>query len=50
MVVEQPHRLQKRTAYSCGNPDCHMCANPRKIFKDLTVQEKSFQQTCDWTD
>jgi hypothetical protein len=47
-VVDQPHRLQKKTAYSCGNSNCVMCGNPRKFFGDLTMQEKSFKQTEAW--
>ena len=23
---------------------CHMCGNPRKLFKDETIQEKRFSQ------
>jgi hypothetical protein len=34
----------------CGNPECHMCASPRKITGDRTVQEKSFAQTEGWDD
>jgi len=25
-----------------------MCANPRKVFKDKTIKEKSFEQTQKW--
>ncbi len=34
------HRLHKLNAVTCGNSDCVMCANPRKLFNDLTIQEK----------
>jgi hypothetical protein len=30
---------------NCGNPNCHMCGNPRKIWKEKTIQEKRFEQT-----
>lgn len=44
-VIKQPHRLAKRHAMDCGNPECFMCGNPRKTHKDkLTVQEKRFYQ------
>jgi hypothetical protein len=44
--VEDPHKLAKRHALNCGNPKCHMCGNPRKIFKELTTQERRlFQDT-----
>jgi hypothetical protein len=40
------HRLSKIHATTCGNPDCAMCGNPRKFFKEPTVQEKRlFQDT-----
>lgn len=42
--VKQPHRMAKHHAMDCGNPKCMMCGNPRKTFKELTVQEKSFLQ------
>ena len=42
--LDQPHRLIKHHAMDCGNPDCFMCANPRKIFGERTIQEKRFYQ------
>ena len=39
-LLKEPHRLAKRHALNCGNPKCVMCANPRKTFKELTIQEK----------
>ena len=48
MDVKEPHRLSKKHALNCGNPDCVMCANPRHTFKERTVQEKSFDQTGKW--
>jgi hypothetical protein len=47
-VIKQPHRLQKRSAYTCGNPNCVMCGNPRKFFGESTIQEQSFKQTERW--
>ena len=38
----QPHKFHKRKSLNCGDPDCVMCANPRKFFKELTMQEKKF--------
>ena len=40
--VKEPHRLAKRNAFNCGNPDCMYCMNPRKAFKERTIQEKKF--------
>lgn len=48
--IDEPHRLSKRHAMDCGNPECHMCGNPRKIFKEKTIQEKKFEQTQKWVD
>jgi hypothetical protein len=32
----------------CGNSECYLCGNPRKIHKDkLTIQEKRFYQDTD---
>ena len=45
---KQPHRFAKRHALNCGDPDCAMCGNPRKFFKEPTVQEKSFEETKKW--
>jgi hypothetical protein len=45
MDVTSEHRFAKVHAMDCGNPDCHMCGNPRKLHKDkLTIQEKRFYQ------
>ena len=43
--VENPHELVKHHAMNCGNPNCVMCANPRKVWKEKTIQEKRFEQT-----
>ncbi len=34
----------KMHAYNCGDPKCYMCGNPRKFFKEKTIQEKKFEQ------
>lgn len=46
--VEEPHRLQDHAALNCGDPGCIFCSNPRKIWKEKTVQEKKFDQTIKW--
>jgi hypothetical protein len=48
--VDEPHRLQDHAAVNCGDPTCSLCGNPRKVFKEPTVQEKSFKQTQLWID
>ena len=42
--IEQPHRNHKKHILNCGNPKCYMCANPRKVSKEKTIQEKRFEQ------
>lgn len=49
-IEKQPHRLHKRHAMDCGNPDCFLCGNPRKTHKDkLTAQEKRLFQNTEET-
>ena len=46
--VTEPHRLNKKHAMDCGNPECYLCGNPRKTHKDkLTQQEKRMFQDLD---
>jgi hypothetical protein len=47
--VKEPHKFAKRHAMNCGNPNCVMCGNPRKTFKELTQQEKRLFQDVDTT-
>ena len=42
--VESPHRFLKHHALNCGDPKCIMCSNPRKTFKQKTIQERRFYQ------
>lgn len=44
VLDDQPHRLHKFTGMNCGNPNCVMCGNPRKMFHELTIQEQKFYQ------
>jgi hypothetical protein len=43
-ILAMPHRYLKNSIFSCGNPDCIYCANPRKIFKVKTIQERRNEQ------
>lgn len=45
---KNPHRYHKTSLFNCGNANCVMCANPRKVFEEKTMQEKSFEQTEGW--
>ena len=47
LQVDEPHKFAKRHAMNCGNPNCVMCANPRKTFKEKTIQEKRLEQNID---
>lgn len=40
----QPHKYAKKHAMDCGNPGCVVCGNPRKIFKEKTIQEQRAEQ------
>jgi len=41
------HYFAKMHALNCGNPKCLMCGNPRKTWKELTIQEQRQQQEMD---
>lgn len=45
--VENPHRYVKHHAMDCGQPECVMCGNPRKLFGEKTIQELRFEQKTD---
>lgn len=45
--LKEPHRLAKKHAMDCGNPQCPVCGNPRKTHKQITVQEKKLFQDLD---
>ena len=44
IVEKQPHRFFKHHALNCHTPQCIMCGNPTKIWKEDTIQEKRFKQ------
>lgn len=46
--TETPHRFARVSATTCGDSNCVMCGNPRKFWKEPTIQEQSFDQTTDW--
>ena len=37
------HKLHKRHAMNCGNSHCAMCANPRHVWGEKTMQETKFE-------
>jgi hypothetical protein len=47
LPIIDSHKFAKQHALNCGNPNCVMCANPRKTFKELTLQERRMFQDVD---
>lgn len=45
---KQPHRYAKMHSMNCGNPNCIMCGNPRKMFNERTLKEIMFDETQKW--
>lgn len=50
VTVDEPHKFAKKHALNCGNPNCAMCGNPRKVWKKKTIKELSFEYTEKWID
>jgi hypothetical protein len=42
--VKEPHKFAKHHALDCGTPGCVMCGNPRKLYKEETIQERRAKQ------
>lgn len=47
LPVTESHKFAKLHAMDCGNPKCPMCGNPRKLYKEVTQQEKRLFQDTD---
>jgi len=45
--IKEPHRHAKHHAMDCGQPGCMLCGNPRRIFKERTIQEQRQEQDVD---
>jgi len=45
--IDSLHRYHKKSGVTCGDSHCAMCGNPRKFFKELTMQEKRWLQDID---
>lgn len=43
-LLEQPHRMAKHHALDCGRSRCHVCGNPRRLFKQRTLQERKWAE------
>jgi len=48
-AIKEPHRLEKHHAMDCGQPGCVLCGNPRKLWHELTAQEKRMFQDAEIT-
>ena len=46
-LIDNPHKYHKKHAMDCGNPKCMLCSNPRRTWKELTIQEKRQLQEMD---
>lgn len=39
LFEETAHKYHKRKALDCGNTNCGVCGNPRRLYKHRTFQE-----------
>ena len=44
ITVKEYHRYAKHHAMNCGRPNCLLCSNPRRTWKEKTIQEKKFEK------
>ena len=40
ITVKEYHRYAKHHAMNCGRPHCLLCGNPRRIWREKTIQEQ----------
>ena len=49
LPIDKAHGFAKHHAMDCGQPNCIMCGNPRKVWGEKTIQEKKFEgREDDW--
>ena len=48
-AIKEPHRMAKHHAMDCGQSGCMLCGNPRKVFNEMTTQEKRMFQDVEKT-
>lgn len=46
----EEHLYLESSHMSCGNPNCVMCGNPRKLMGEITIQEKRITQEKLWSE
>ena len=44
ITVKELHRYAKHHAMNCGRPNCLICSNPRRTWREKTIQEKKFEK------
>ena len=44
ITVKEYHRYAKHHAMNCGRPNCLLCTNPRRTWKEKSIQEKKFEK------
>jgi hypothetical protein len=47
ITVKEYHRYAKHHAMNCGRPHCLLCGNPRRIWREKTIQEQRNEQCKD---
>lgn len=43
ITVKEYHRYAKHHAMNCGRANCLLCSNPRRVWKEKTIQEQKFE-------
>ena len=44
ITVKEYHRYAKHHAMNCGRPNCLLCSNPRRTWREKTLQEQKFEK------
>jgi len=47
ITVKEYHRYAKHHVMNCGRPHCLLCGNPRRIWREKTIQEQRNEQRKD---
>jgi len=47
ITVKEYHRYAKHHAMNCGRPNCLLCSNPRRTWREKTIQERRAEQNID---
>jgi len=43
LPIDKAHGFAKHHAMDCGQQNCVICGNPRKVWGEKTIQEKKFE-------